>query len=120
MRLSVEVKQGKSSIILECLKKYELFNSAFHTSVEENAEDEEHIERSNLQQQHMYEESDTIKMSMQHLIQTTEKIGQGIQQLCRFSSMQGVRAICDSEDSKVDEKHGNSMEVQLLHKGVEE
>ncbi len=53
----------------------------------------------------------------QHLIQATEKYGQGIQQLCQFSPMQGVRARCDSEDSKVDEKHGNSMELQLLHRG---
>ena len=67
-------------------------------------------------QQHMYKESDTIKTSMQHLTQTTEEIGQGIQQLCQFSSMhaQSERARCDSEDSKVDEKHVNNMDVQLL------
>ncbi len=67
-------------------------------------------------QQHLYEDSNTIKTSMQHLTQTTEEIGQGIQQLCQFSSMhaQSERARCDSEDSKVDEKHVNNMDVQLL------
>ncbi len=65
-------------------------------------------------QQHLYEDRDTIKTSMQRLTQTTEEIGQGIQQLCQFSSMQSERARCDSEDSKVDEKHVNNMDVQLL------
>ncbi len=65
-------------------------------------------------QQHVYKDNDTIKTSMQHLTQTTEEIGQGIQQLCQLSSMQSERARCDSEDGKVDEKHANSMEVQLL------
>ncbi len=65
-------------------------------------------------QQHVYKDNDTIKTSMQHLTQTTEEIGQGIQQLCQLSSMQSERARCDSEDGKVDERHANSMEVQLL------
>ena len=70
--------------------------------------------------QHMYEESDTNKMYLQHLIQTSEESRQGIHQLVQLISMQSVRARCDFQDSKVGEKHGNGMEVQLLHKGVEE
>ena len=67
-------------------------------------------------QQHLYDDSETIKTSMQHLTQTTEENRQGIQQLCQFSSMQSERARCNSEDSKADEKHANSIEVQLLQK----
>ncbi len=62
-----------------------------------------------------------VQLGIQHLKEATEKNGQGIQQLQQqFNSMQSERAICDCQDSKVDEKHGNGMEVQLLHKGVEE
>ena len=68
-------------------------------------------------QQHMYEESDANKMLLQHLIQTSEESRQGIQQLVQLISMQSVRARCDFQDSKVGEKHGNGMEVQLMHKG---
>ena len=71
------------------------------------------LTQSNVQQQ---DDRDTFNTSMQHFAQITEESRQGIQQLYQFSSMQSEvkRPRGDSEESKIGEKHSNSVEVQLL------